>query len=270
MQRSRPKSSFENFDPAPIQIGTMLRQVPSTRSALTQFHDLGTSQIKATTQLPELFKPLSQKPGEQGIKRAVAIKMSLLSLGQAIAYKGIITTRCRCDFHVHRWDKARETMTKNIRDADVAFIQALAEVLRENDLTEVKVKREYGEDDSLDVRVSRQQPQQVMAAAVAAPVAAAPVAAAPAAAAPAASADPASDPGAVTSPMVGTIYLAAEPGAPAFVSVGTVVAEGDTLLIVEAMKTMNHIPAPRAGKVTRILVDDGSAVEFGSPLVILE
>ena len=145
----------------------------------------------------------------------------------------------------------------------------MAEVLRENDLTEVKVKREYGEDDSLDVRVSRQQPQQVMAAAVAAPVAAAPIAAAPAAAS-AASADPASDPGAVTSPMVGTIYLAAEPGAPAFVSVGTVVAEGDTLLIVEAMKTMNHIPAPRAGKVTRILVDDGSAVEFGSPLVILE
>ena len=161
-------------------------------------------------------------------------------------------------------------MTKNIRDADVAFIQALAEVLRKNDLTEVKVKREYGEDDSLDVHVSRQQPQQVMAAAVAAPVAAAPVAAAPAAAAPAASADPASDPGAVTSPMVGTIYLAAEPGAPAFVSLGTVVTEGDTLLIVEAMKTMNHIPAPRAGKVTRILVDDGSAVEFGSPLVILE
>ena len=160
-------------------------------------------------------------------------------------------------------------MTKNTRDADVAFIQALAEVLRENDLTEVKVKREYGEDDSLDVRVSRQQPQQVMAAAVAAPVAAAPIAAAPAAAS-AASADPASDPGAVTSPMVGTIYLAAEPGAPAFVSVGTVVAEGDTLLIVEAMKTMNQIPAPRAGKVTRILVDDGSAVEFGSPLVILE
>ena len=156
-------------------------------------------------------------------------------------------------------------MTKNTRDADVAFIQALAEVLRENDLTEVKVKREYGEDDSLDVRVSRQQPQQVMAAAVAAPVAAAPIAAASAA-----SADPASDPGAVTSPMVGTIYLAAEPGAPAFVSVGAVVAEGDTLLIVEAMKTMNHIPAPRAGKVTRILVDDGSAVEFGSPLVILE
>jgi acetyl-CoA carboxylase biotin carboxyl carrier protein len=172
----------------------------------------------------------------------------------------------------HRRDKARDTMTKNTRDADVAFIQALAEVLRENDLTEVKVKREYGEDDSLDVRVSRQQPQQIVtqtAAVAPAAVAAAPAAAAPAPAA-AANADPASDPGAVTSPMVGTVYLQAEPDAPSFVSVGSVVAEGDTLLIVEAMKTMNHIPAPRAGKVTRILVDDGAAVEFGSPLVILE
>ena len=248
----------------------MLTRVRMTRSALTQAETWAPPQSKQQQNCPNGSKPVSQRPREQGVKLTVAIKMSLLSLGQAIAYKSIITTRCRCDFHMHRWDKARETMTKNIRDADVAFIQALAEVLRENDLTEVKVKREYGEDDSLDVRVSRQQPQQVMAAAVAAPVAAAPVAAAPAAAAPAASADPASDPGAVTSPMVGTIYLAAEPGAPAFVSVGTVVAEGDTLLIVEAMKTMNHIPAPRAGKVTRILVDDGSAVEFGSPLVILE
>lgn len=248
----------------------MLTRVRMTRSALTQAETWAPPQSKQQQNCPNGSKPVPQRPRGQDNKQVVAIKMSLLSLGQAIAYKSIITTRCRCDFHMHRWDKARETMTKNIRDADVAFIQALAEVLRENDLTEVKVKREYGEDDSLDVRVSRQQPQQVMAAAVAAPVAAAPVAAAPAAAAPAASADPASDPGAVTSPMVGTIYLAAEPGAPAFVSVGTVVAEGDTLLIVEAMKTMNHIPAPRAGKVTRILVDDGSAVEFGSPLVILE
>lgn len=161
-------------------------------------------------------------------------------------------------------------MTKNTRDADVAFIQALAEVLRENDLTEVKVKREYGEDDSLDVRVSRQQPQQVVAQAAAPVAVAAPAAAQPAAPAAAASADPASDPGAVTSPMVGTVYMQTEPGAPAFITVGAIVAEGDTLLIVEAMKTMNHIPAPRAGKVTRILVDDGAAVEFGSPLVILE
>lgn len=174
------------------------------------------------------------------------------------------------NLQMHTWDKARKNMTKNTRDADVAFIQALAEVLRENDLTEVKVKRAYGEDDSLDVRVSRQQPQQIVTQVAAAPAA---ISAAPAAATPtavAASTDPASDPGAVTSPMVGTVYMQTEPDAPAFVSVGTVVAEGDTLLIVEAMKTMNHIPAPRAGKVTRILVDDGAAVEFGSPLVILE
>lgn len=160
-------------------------------------------------------------------------------------------------------------MSNNTHDADVAFIQALAELLRENDLTELQVKREYGEDDSLNVRVSRQTAQTVVQAA--APVAApAPLAAAPAPAAPEASAaDPADDPGAVTSPMVGTVYLQAEPGRPAFVSVGQQVNEGDTLLIVEAMKTMNHIPAPRAGTVKRILVDDGAAVEFGAPLVIL-
>ena len=82
--------------------------------------------------------------------------------------------------------------------------------------------------------------------------------------------DPASHPGAVTSPMVGTVYMQAEPGAPSFIGVGDTVSEGDTLLIVEAMKTMNHIPAPRAGTVKRILVEDGAAVEYGTPLVILE
>jgi len=107
----------------------------------------------------------------------------------------------------------------------------------------------------------------------AATVAAAPAAAPMGAAAPvavSADADPASHPGAVTSPMVGTVYMAGEPGAAAFVSVGTVVKEGDTLLIIEAMKTMNHIPAPRAGTVKRILVEDGGPVEYGAPLVILE
>ena len=169
-------------------------------------------------------------------------------------------------------------MTKKTHDADVAFIQALAELLRENDLTELQVKREYGEDDSLIVRVSRHMGQhvsmQTVAAAAPAPVAMAPAAAAaaPQAAAPApdAGAAPASDPGAVTAPMVGTVYMQAEPGAPAFIKVGQQVSEGDTLLIVEAMKTMNHIPAPRAGTIKRILVDDGAAVEFGAPLVILE
>ncbi|MFC6637817.1 acetyl-CoA carboxylase biotin carboxyl carrier protein [Sulfitobacter sp. JBTF-M27] len=166
-------------------------------------------------------------------------------------------------------------MTKNTHDGDVAFIRALAELLNENDLTELQVKRDYGEDDSLNVRVSRKPPQQIVTQA--APMQAAAPAAAPAPSAPAATpvateagADPASHPGAVTSPMVGTVYMQAEPGASAFITVGATVAEGDTLLIVEAMKTMNHIPAPRAGTIKRILVGDGDAVEFGAPLVIIE
>ncbi|MGB7319014.1 MAG: acetyl-CoA carboxylase biotin carboxyl carrier protein [Planktotalea sp.] len=159
-------------------------------------------------------------------------------------------------------------MSNKSHEADVAFIQALAELLRENDLTELQVKREYAEDDSLNVRVSRAAPQMIaQPVQVAAPVAAAPAAAAPVAQTPE---DPAKHPGAVTSPMVGTVYMQAEPGSPAFVTVGAQVAEGDTLLIVEAMKTMNHIPAPRAGKITRIMVEDGSTVEFGAPLVIIE
>ncbi len=164
-------------------------------------------------------------------------------------------------------------MTKNTHDADVAFIRALAELLNENDLTELQVKRDYAEDDSLNVRVSRKPPQQIMApqaAQAAPPPMLSPAPAPMTAPSTPASTDPSADPGAVTSPMVGTIYTAPEPGASAFISVGSQVAEGDTLLIVEAMKTMNHIPAPRAGTVKRILVEDGAAVEFGAPLVILE
>lgn len=161
-------------------------------------------------------------------------------------------------------------MTKNSRDADVAFIQALAAVLDENDMTEIQVKRIYANNDSMNVRVSRQvnmvaaAPAPVAVAAAAAPVAAAPVEA------PTASDDPAALPGAVTSPMVGTAYLQPEPSAPAFVSVGAQVSEGDTILIIEAMKTMNHIPAPQSGTVKRILVADGDAIEFGAPLMIIE
>ena len=166
-------------------------------------------------------------------------------------------------------------MTKNTHDSDVAFIRALAELLNENDLTELQVKRDYAEDDSLNVRVSRKPPQQIVApqqmhAAPAQMAAAAPAMAATAAPAADGSADPADHPGAVTSPMVGTVYMQAEPSAPAFITVGASVAEGDTLLIVEAMKTMNHIPAPRAGTIKRIIVGDGDAVEFGAPLVIIE
>ncbi|MBN9890433.1 acetyl-CoA carboxylase biotin carboxyl carrier protein [Salipiger abyssi] len=161
-------------------------------------------------------------------------------------------------------------MSKDTHEADVAFIKALAELLRDNDLTELQVKRDYGEDDSLNVRVSRMMPQ---AAPAVTQVAAPAPAAAPAAAAPAAETapeDPAAHPGAVTSPMVGTVYMQPEPGAPSFISVGQQVREGDTLVIVEAMKTMNHIPAPHAGTVKRILVEDGAPVEYGAPLVILE
>ena len=159
------------------------------------------------------------------------------------------------------------------QDKDVAFIEALARVLRDNDLSEVEVARDEGDDRELKVRLARQAAPVIAAAPapVAAPaaVSAAP-AAAPAPAAAAAPEDPAQHPGAVTSPMVGTVYLSPEPGADAFVKAGDAVQEGQTLLIVEAMKTMNQIPAPRAGKVARVIVDDGQAVEFGAPLVILE
>ena len=165
-------------------------------------------------------------------------------------------------------------MTKKTRDQDIAFIQALADLLKSNELTELEVMREYGEDDTLNVRVS--QVKNVAPQPIAAPVAltasqqSAPAAVSNAAPPVSSSEDPANHPGAVTSPMVGTVYMQAEPGAPAFITIGSKVNEGDTLLIVEAMKTMNHIPAPKSGSIQRILVEDGAAVEFGTPLVIIE
>lgn len=141
---------------------------------------------------------------------------------------------------------------------DQELIRKLAALLKETDLSEIEI-----ETDDLKLRVARQITQVSM------PVTAAP--AAPAAAAPAAApASDASHPGALTSPMVGTAYLAPEPGAAPFVTVGSKVTAGQTVLIVEAMKTMNHIPAHRAGTVTKILVEDGQPVEFGEPLVIIE
>lgn len=158
-------------------------------------------------------------------------------------------------------------MSKQSTDADVAFIAALAELLNKNDLTEISVKREYGEADSLDVHVIKQSNIVQMPAAYAAPVAhptAAPVAA------PIPPEDLGKHPGALTSPMVGTCYLAAEPGATPFVTIGATVSEGQTVLIIEAMKTMNHIPATKSGVVKQILVTDGTAAEFGMPLMIIE
>jgi acetyl-CoA carboxylase biotin carboxyl carrier protein len=160
-------------------------------------------------------------------------------------------------------------MSKRPQESDIDFIKALAELLRANDLTEIEVGRDFGGDDSLNVRVAR---QAIATHAAPAPLQiAAPAPSSPAgpASAPAA-ADPSDDPGVVPSPMVGTAYLQAEPGTPSFVKVGDNVTEGQTILINEAMKTMNQLPAPRAGRIKRILVEDGSPVEFGAPLMILE
>ena len=165
-------------------------------------------------------------------------------------------------------------MTKRSHEDDVEFIKALAELLSENDLSELQVKRDYTDEGSLNVRVSRITPNAI-AAPIAMPAAApaampAPAASAAAAAPAAENDDPAPLPGAVTSPMVGTVYLAPEPGATNFVKVGDTVDEGQTLLIVEAMKTMNQIPSPTSGTVKRILIEDGAPVEFGAPLMVIE
>jgi acetyl-CoA carboxylase biotin carboxyl carrier protein len=164
-------------------------------------------------------------------------------------------------------------MSKRPQESDIEFIKALAELLRSNDLTEIEVNRDYGDEDALTVRVARQTAAVLAAPAAPAPVHIAAAPAAPAAPVPAAAspaADPSDDPGVVPSPMVGTAYLQPEPEAPPFVKLGDVVTEGQTILIIEAMKTMNQIAAPRAGRVKRILVADGQPVEFGAPLFILE
>jgi len=148
-----------------------------------------------------------------------------------------------------------------VSSEDSALIRELATLLDETSLTEIEIERA-----GLRVRVARNV--SIAAAMPAAVVAAAPVAAAAASAG--ASADLSKHPGAVTSPMVGTAYWAPEPGAKPFVEVGSKVSVGQTLLIIEAMKTMNQIPSPRSGTVTQILIEDGQPVEFGEPLVIIE
>jgi acetyl-CoA carboxylase biotin carboxyl carrier protein len=147
---------------------------------------------------------------------------------------------------------------------DSALVRELALLLDETSLTEIEIERA-----GLRLRVAR---NISVAATMPVPVAhAAPVPVAVAAAASAsAAADMSKHPGAVTSPMVGTAYWAPEPGAKPFIEVGSKVSVGQTLLIIEAMKTMNQIPSPRAGTVTQILVEDGQPVEFGEPLVIIE
>ena len=162
-------------------------------------------------------------------------------------------------------------MTKKNRDQDVEFIQSLAKLLNQNELTELEVSREYGETDKINVRVSKSGSPQTYQVATQQPSMAPATAPMPQEGSSDQNInDPVSHPGAVTSPMVGTVYMQAEPGAEPFISVGSSVSEGDTLLIVEAMKTMNQIPSPKSGTVKRIFVEDGAAVEFGSPLVVVD
>ena len=153
--------------------------------------------------------------------------------------------------------------TNGAMQVDVALVRQLSELLDATNLTEIEV-----EDGDRRIRVARKVQHAVAAAPVYAPAPAAPVAAPPAAAAE--PAPPPSAANAVKSPMVGTVYLAANPEAKNFVAVGDTVAAGATLLIVEAMKVMNPITAPSAGTVKAILVDNGQPVEFDQPLVVVE
>jgi acetyl-CoA carboxylase biotin carboxyl carrier protein len=163
--------------------------------------------------------------------------------------------------------KESSTMTTKKTDVDQQLVRDLAGILNETNLTEIEVEL-----NDLKIRVSRQAPA---VHAIAAPPAYAPAAPLPvASAAPAgasaapAPADPAKN--AVPSPMVGTAYLSPAPDAKAFIEVGQSVMEGQTLLIIEAMKTMNQIPSPRSGTVKAILVEDAQPVEYGMPLVVIE
>jgi acetyl-CoA carboxylase biotin carboxyl carrier protein len=153
---------------------------------------------------------------------------------------------------------------------DTRLVRRLADILKATDLTAIEVER-----GDLKIRVAREMTVMAAPAQYAAPApapAATPAAAPafPAAVAPTEAAPPARTGDLVKSPMVGTAYLQTQPGAPALVKVGDKVSEGQTLIIVEAMKTMNPIPAPRAGVVVEILVGDAQPVEFGQPLVVLE
>lgn len=149
---------------------------------------------------------------------------------------------------------------------DARLVRQLADILTETGLTEIEVER-----DDLKIRVAKTAaPAAVQYAAAPAHVAA--PAAHPAAPAgePAAAAEPQRSGDVVKSPMVGTVYLQPQPDAPPFVKVGDTVTAGQTLLIVEAMKTMNPIPAPRAGKIVEVIVQDAQPVEFGEPLIVIE
>ena len=160
-------------------------------------------------------------------------------------------------------------MTKKLRNEDLAFIENLIELLKKNDLTNLEISRDEGDDRGISIRLSQQSNIALPIENVNTRIVAN-VSSSDSNSTPISSEDPTLENGAVTSPMVGTCFLQTEPGSPPFVSIGTTVIEGQTLLIIEAMKTMNHIPAPKAGTIKRILIEDGTPVEFGAPLMIIE
>lgn len=156
---------------------------------------------------------------------------------------------------------AEEKQTKRLDPTDESLIRGLAALLDETGLTEIELEQQGAR-----IRITRN-----VVVAAAAPVAPAASAPAPASASESASAAISADsPGAVKSPMVGTAYRAPEPGAPPFAEVGATVQKGQTIMIIEAMKTMNHIPAPASGTVKAILVENGQPVEYGEPLMIIQ
>ena len=151
------------------------------------------------------------------------------------------------------------------KGVDQALIRDLANILTETDLTEIEIEQE-----DLRIRVSRAAASHFVQAAAQPVAAQAPAQVQPPAAAPAPEEAPSPAKNTVNSPMVGTAYLSPSPGARPFVEVGQTVKEGQTILIIEAMKTMNQIPSPRSGKVVDILVEDGQPVEYGEPLIVVE
>ena len=160
-------------------------------------------------------------------------------------------------------------MAKNLRDDDILFVESLTKVLKKNNLTDLEISRDYGDEKGITVRLSQRLnvdcdiPGTKMPVITETDIKTTEKKSKP-------SDDPALSAGAVTSPMVGTCFLQPEPNSQPFVSVGENVIEGQTLLIIEAMKTMNHIPASKTGIIKRILVEDGTPVEFGAPLMIIE
>ena len=161
-------------------------------------------------------------------------------------------------------------MSNNEIKNDIAFVRELAEIVQDNQFTEIEIEKHSNKEKIIKIKITKAQTSvqsiSKVAEAINLPT---PVKKVVNESIEKVS-DPSNHPGTVSSPMVGTIYIAPEPGGKPFVEIGTNVKKGDTLVIIEAMKTLNQIPSTKEGKVSRILVEDGTPVEFGSPLVIIE